>query len=268
MARWPGVILAVSALSFLGACHKDEGPPLPPVESMRLDLGQFPTAKQAVAADKANFGAAAGRVGLLNLALGVVLTPPRVVFAAALSAKPKLASGTWTWDFNASSDANQYHARLSAWYDGNASAGTFLNLEMKVTCTGCGVPTTDFVWYTGRFNTAGTDGSWQFFAPEIAQADQKLARIAYDVSSLTHRSLTFTNNRTDGNADAGDVIQYLRDGDLARVTVHDQVSPGGGSLDYVIEWSVSAGTGSLTVPDYNGGQKACWDASQVNTACL
>ena len=33
-----------------------------------------------------------------------------------------------------------------------------------------------------------------------------------------------------------------------------------------IVWHAN-GSGSLTVPDYNGGATACWDHKQINVAC-
>ena len=39
----------------------------------------------------------------------------------------------------------------------------------------------------------------------------------------------------------------------------------GGDLSF-IRWNAD-GTGSLKVPDYNGGEEACWDRWQENADC-
>jgi len=228
---------------------------------MSMELSSFPQ-NPMNAADYTNFRAAAGRVGLLTGGLWLALVPPVAVFAVAVSQNPVFEDGQWIWDFSARSGGHRYGAVLTGWFDGGLREGTFLNLEMMVTCTSCRVPTENYVWYTGRFNTDGTDGAWTFFSPEIDNADQSFIEIAYDVTDDTHKSLTFTNIRVDGHEDAGDIIEYRRDGDMGRVSVHDASA----TEDYLAEWTI-LGDGFLHVPGYNMGEPACWDENQVNTPC-
>ncbi len=264
--------LGLFALSCGGDEEQEEGPPLPPEGSMRIELALFEGGENLATDEgkadgvgpKANFNNAAIRVWWLNTAIALNLAVPVVTFAAALSDNPSYADGEWLWDFSTkTNDGKEVSAVLRGWFDGGLKEGIFLNLEMKVTCETCKVPTEDYIWYTGRFNTAGTDGHWQFFNPEIAQEDQTFIKIEYDVTDDTHKSLIFTNLRTDGHEDAGDIIEYSVDGDTAHVSVHDEDK----ALDYTTEWSLSDGTGWLIVPDFNEGEKACWDGAQQNAEC-
>ena len=274
------LIIVVSAICLglvalaCGGDEKEEGPPLPPEGSMRIDLALFESGENLAADNgksddpaagkRANFNNAATRVWLLNTAIAVALSTPVITFAAAVSVDPTFENGEWTWDFDSTSnDGKGIQALLRGWFDGGLKEGAWLNLEMKVTCEACKVPTDNFIWYTGRFNTAGTDGHWQFFNPEIEQEDQTFVKAEYDITDDTHKSLIFTNLRTDGHEDAGDIIEYSVDGDTAHVSVHDEDV----ALDYTIEWSISTTAGWLEVPDYNNGEKACWDEAQINAEC-
>lgn len=265
-------LVLVAGLSASGCLATEEGPELPPVESMQLDLAAFTGALSADKADdpsdagttsKANFQNAAFRVGLLNLAIGAALIPPTLVFAAAVNTQPRFEQGEWIWEYSVTAGGQTFAAHLTGWFEGHLRTGTTLELEMRVTCTGCAVPTEDFLWYAGSFDTAGAYGYWQFFHPEIAQDDQTFVRIDYVVSGDRERSLTFENLRSDGHPDAGDLIDYTLSGDLLTLLVHDASA----SLDYSAAADLATGEGWLQVPGYLGGAQACWDGEQYDVAC-
>ena len=44
-------------------------------------------------------------------------------------------------------------------------------------------------------------------------------------------------------------------------------SEGGSDATWFIRWNATDGTGSLQVPDYNGGREACWDEQQYDVEC-
>jgi hypothetical protein len=261
----------IFAVAFMGCQQEEEGPPLPSLATMTMDLSTFGESANAAlklgkadgVGPKSNFNNAAFRVGWLNLSIAGALAGPVFVLGLALTDSPSWDNGVWTWDVSGKQGGHEHQALLKAWFDGNLKEGVWLNLEMQVTCTGCKVPTEDFLWYTGRFHTVEQKGHWQFFNPEIAQEDRTFVRIDYEVTDNTHKSLTFTNLRTDGHENAGDIIEYIVDADLAHVSVHDA----GDGIDYVVEWSLSTGSGVVEVPDYNEGEPACWDSSQQNIEC-
>lgn len=270
----PCLVLAAGLL--LPACFQaeEEGPPLPAKESMTIDLSIFETKHQALfpgkaddpldlVGERANFNNAAVRVGLLNGWVVAHLTGPALVWGTAMLAEPVWENGKWVWDFEATFLAKKYQSVLSAWYDGNLKEGVWLNLEMEVTCLACPVPTDNYLWYTGRFNTNGNEGYWLFNNPEIELEDQSHVRIDYEYEDTTHKSVTATNIRLDGHETANDEIVYEVDGDTAHVSVHDESD----GLDYVVEWSITTMAGWVQVPGYNGGDKSCWDALLVNTDC-
>ena len=262
---------AIAALfTTLNACQSaDEGPELPPKESMSMDISAFSAAAKTDKADevasKKNFNQAAFRVGWLNTSIVLALASPRLIFAAALSTEPTFADGKWTWSFSTGGAAQRFKAELKGWFEGNARDGNTMELEMRVGCTGanCKLKVTDFLWYTGHFELGKRKGFWQFYNPDITQDDKTFVHIEWAVTDATHKKLTFTNKRTDGHPDAGDIIAYARDGDAVTVDVHKAVD----KIDYSAEIDVHTGIGWLQVPGYNGGAKACWDGSHNDVAC-
>lgn len=264
-------IVAFGLLGCLGS-EAEEGPPLPPASSMKMDLSTFTTAQAAGAlspgkadgiGDKSNFNNAAGRVVWLNTAIVLALAPPATVFATAVSVDPVFENGDWIWDFSITNGANTYAALLRGFFDGGLKEGIHLNLEMKVTCTACKVPTDNYLWYTGRFNTDGNSGHWQFYNPEIVQEDQTFVKVEYEVTDEENKVLDFSNDRTDGHEDAGDRIEYKRTGEMARVSFHDESE----MLDYMVEWNLSTDAGYIEVPGYNNGERACWGTDRKNVDC-
>ena len=63
--------------------------------------------------------------------------------------------------------------------------------------------------------------------------------------------------------DAGTSIAFTADGDLSRIDLVD--GPTGD--ESFIRWNEATGAGSLLVPDYNGGEEACWDEEQWDVDC-
>ena len=65
-----------------------------------------------------------------------------------------------------------------------------------------------------------------------------------------------------GLENEGDTLTFTEDGPTSSIELFDASA----DLTSSIIWHRD-GTGSLTVPDYNGGATACWDTHQVNVAC-
>ena len=252
------------AVFSLSACATQDGPELPPDGSMNMDMSAFSSSSKADAAGShKHHNNAALRVGALNTRIALALVVPRLLFAAALSQQPIFEDDRWVWSFDAKHLGKPVNATLTGRFENNGRSGSTLELEMKVTCTHCATPTDNFTWYTGTFELGKRKGHWQFFDPTIKQADQTFVRIDWEVTDATNKTLTFTNGRTDGHEDAGDVIAYKRAGDLIGVHVNDKSD----ALEYDAEANLADGTGWLKVPKYNGGQKSCWDNKKHDTTC-
>jgi hypothetical protein len=89
-----------------------------------------------------------------------------------------------------------------------------------------------------------------------------VAWIGWDVQARRDCTLAFesTNETSD---DFGDRLSYQVDGPFASIVFHDSAT----ESDWDITWNEDTGTGSLKVPDYHDGARACWDEQQNDIEC-
>lgn len=265
--RWHAPVLVALAL-LTASAHPgcgggdvaEEGPALPPATSMDFDISLFASASKR---QFANFSAAAFRIWWLEASVARALVVPAASLAAAMSVAPVFSGGRWIWDFETVSGGKTYGAHLEGWFDGGAREGTSLNLEMRLTCSGCTPALDDFLSYDGHFEVEEARGRWQFYSPEIGTTNRSLVRVDYLVPDATRSTLEVVNNRADGHQDAGDEITLAIDGDSVLLSVRDESQ----GLDYTAGWSATTTAGWLQVPNYNAGVKACWDDAHVDTDC-
>ena len=81
------------------------------------------------------------------------------------------------------------------------------------------------------------------------------------ISSATTWTLTFTNVRA-GALDVGDRLTYEVNSNAHVVRFLDASAPATAEIG----WNAATGAGYLLAPNYNGGARACWDASLQNVA--
>jgi hypothetical protein len=61
----------------------------------------------------------------------------------------------------------------------------------------------------------------------------------------------------------GDELTYDVNGAARSVSFTDASE----ATTALIEWNATTHVGSITAPGFNGGVKACWDATLANTTC-
>ena len=122
----------------------------------------------------------------------------------------------------------------------------------------------------------GSSGYWRFYTPvgyvpaasagafdETGVSTPGVPSIRMDwshASGNVHELLILVNE--EGSEDEGDSVLFHDSPSVKYIELTD-VSAG---ETYDIEWYPD-GSGSLMVPDYNGGQRACWDTRQDNIDC-
>ncbi|MEZ4648639.1 MAG: hypothetical protein R3E97_07590 [Candidatus Eisenbacteria bacterium] len=285
--------LIVSALSIaLAACgnetsqpESDRGAPdLPDPATMQMDLGFFSdsgaflgfadeeAAQRAFGGEStwapgtAELGTAAGtthwnwiaavvHVTAVNLIVAEVLGPPSAAFGLALSAEPeRIDQGTYLWEY--------------VYQDGNETAtidleGTWVSggvdWALYVTGTVDGRELDHDLWYSGHSSSGGRTGYWIFSDLEADPTD--VARLDWS-RSLGETDLSFRIIDAD-HEDFGDHVAFSRNGADRRIEWSDH------SEDrlFFVTWDLVTGAGSLEVPEYNEGERACWNEDQVDIAC-
>lgn len=275
--RIAAIALVALLVPVLTGCGKEplsptpaasQAPAVPPSSTMAFDFSFFdergaaqtfaahPNGVEATA-DASNWINAVVRVVYINLTVADVFSAPVQALNAALSQEPTLGDDGWfVWRYSFTEAGRIVSLRLRARVD-----GAFVTWQMYATDPGATPALTDFLWFTGESRLTNDVGHWVFNTTG-ASGPVPVARIDWDATTAGQELLTFRNVQS-GSADFGDQLTYRTNGDIAAILFHDASE----AEDADITWNERTGTGSLLVPDYNGGLRACWDEHQQNTVC-
>jgi hypothetical protein len=263
----------VFSMLWLAACEKNPTeskspkPELPPQSSMVVDFQMFnsnaglsKTGAGQIAVGL-NFAAARLTVGAINLAVLAHMSVPVLTFAAAISQEPVLKDdGKWHWIYSVfNTSGQQFQADLAGWIDESAQVSRW---EMRISTTGLGAPLNKFLWYTGQAALKNDSGKWEIYDSAQPNNSVKVVHIDWDHPSMTNATLKFTIVKPQV-PENGDVLTYKAEGSGRMVTFFDQSA--NTTLD--ISWDVVTHAGYIIAPNYNNGQKSCWDSQLNDTTC-
>jgi len=261
----------IFSVLWLIACEKNptesksQKPTLPPQSSMAVDLNVFNNAAGFSNTDQTtvglNFVAARLAVGAINLAVFAHMSVPVATFAAAFSQQPVLKDdGKWHWIYSVSNNAGQqFQADLAGWIDASAQVSRW---EMRISTTGLGVPLNNFLWYTGQASLNNGSGQWDIYDPAQPNNSVKVVHIDWDRPSAERATLKFTFVKPQV-PENGDVLTYKVEGNDRSITLFDQSA----SSTLVIFWNAATNAGYIIAPNYNNGQKSCWDELLNDATC-
>lgn len=243
-------------------------PVVPPQAAFAFDFGLFDTpesrayaetgelSREADSVTHLNWLNAAIRVLYLDAILTKALTPPATVLAIALNQAPTYqGQGTWLFAFDYTDNAGvEVSVRLYATVD---TVGEIVTWEMVVSSNEHDPVLVDFLWFEGETSLVSDAGYFLFHETDGRDA----ARMTYELD-VAERSLLFEALDVESE-DVGDFVRYSVDGDDVEVRVHDDSE----GIDTVMEWSETTHAGSITAPDYNEGERACWDEQLLDVVC-
>jgi hypothetical protein len=207
-----------------------------------------------------NFVAARLAVGAINLAVLAHMSVPVLTFGAAISQQPVLKNdGKWHWIYSVSNNAGQqFQADLAGWIDVSAQASRW---EMRITTSGLGAPLNNFLWYTGSAALNNGSGQWDIYDAAQPSSAVKVVHIDWDHPSAAKATLKFTVVKPQV-PENGDVLTYKAEGNGRMVTYFDKSE---NTLE--ISWDAATNAGYIIAPNYNNGQKSCWDNQLNDTSC-
>jgi hypothetical protein len=238
---------------------EDNPPEIPPIETMTMDVSFFAGAnlQSSTPTTKQNFLTAALVVTGFNVAVIAGLFVPTVATAAALSEDPVLGEDDrfhWTFFFEQVSPV--ISVDLSAQVN-----QAIVDWQMVVDRQ---VPPIliDFLWYDGESRIDGTSGHWQFYSVENRVQPNPAVRIDWEFQSEDDRTLTFANN-DQASAGLGDWLRYEVLADDFAVTFFNASD----TTTTEIVWNQGNGAGSILAPNYNNGERACWDENHDDVGC-
>jgi hypothetical protein len=286
-----GVCLVIAiVLVGMSACSNDDDPTAPPKESapalpgastMTLDLAFFdraPVSRAALLAGgplavetttgKDNFINAAVRVFYVDLVFCAALQPPVAAFSLAIHSVPQhQEDGSWLWTYIFVDNGVEYQIFLYG-----TNAGDHTEWRMEVSANNPAMPLDHFVWFTGEAMKDNSSGYWQFYEPAVGAAlagasvaagtpGTQSVRIDWVNGPGRTHELAVLNNMPVGE-DEGDNVVFSSSPETNVLEFTDVSTP----AVYNITWHRD-GSGSIQVPDFNNGEKACWDTRQNDTVC-
>jgi hypothetical protein len=220
-------------------------PELPATSQLQFDFSFFAAAHQL---DKAapgyeNFLNAYLRTLVLEASARQVMAGPMAAFSAAASIDPIAhENGSWVWLYTWRQGADQTGIILRG-----RPAGDLVHWEMSILARR---DPTGAVWISGTTSGDGSEGNWVFHDLETA-GNSVSGEINWGPSYREFVSLESHNH--------GNTLRFNDSDPDFSITF----SPGDGSSKSFIRWNKS-GSGSLRVPDYNGGQEATWNAELLD----
>jgi hypothetical protein len=241
-----------------------EAPDLPPIASMQVDLNLFDTGSQsplprpATVLAKHNWWAAATRVWVIGFIVDLAVIPPSLAFAVAVGSTPSyIGEDTWLWIYtHVEQSGNEVQIRLKA-----TELDEGIAWELRVTDANATPPLDQDLWFNGETHNGGTEGFWIFYDLGEEPFAEAL-RIDWDYNAEDDRELIIENIQQ-GGADFGDTLSYLVDGTTISMMCHDESK----EIDADITWDEETHAGSIMVPGYNNGERACWDENLEDTVC-
>lgn len=251
-------MLVCTALLFASACDnastEDEAPSLLPAEAFELNTDIFDSTPKAAAGE--NFTAGAWRVGLISVAVKVHMIIPFVVTAAAVDADPVFQNGEWVWSNTANHGIQSINFSLFA---EPVSPGH--DWRMVVTYNDGGTVYQQWELYTGHTENLGTEGDWDLYY-DVNGTRTNVLNATWDFNSETDRQVVLSVP-VDAPTNPGDSVTYMIDGDMR---FFEYTNAESGHV-HQVEWNSETGEGSVLAPDFNNGEKACWDSLQDDTVC-
>jgi hypothetical protein len=239
-----------------GSGPVSEAPELPPLESMQMDLSFFGNPGETPTSDaeglKLNFINAAVRAAYINVTVATIMTPPTLAFAAAIHTYPSYEDGTYIWIYTWVDQGQDHQIRLLG-----TPMGNYVDWKLYVTLPGADPE----LWFSGQSRTDRDQGYW-LFRDFTEAGDPEVLRVDWEVNSDIDAFLTFRNVHV-GHEEEGDELRYRADGAMRSIEFADAST----GEDWDIIWNEADGSGSLRVPDYNDGVRACWDTNQFDVEC-
>lgn len=247
------LLLAAALVAGLltGCDSAQDVPGTPPAAispaAFTFDTSSFPD--DARVGGGAHFANAYVRVGVVTGLVGLNLVLPRAATDAATSVAPTVTSGTWTWAATTQAAGRPVRVQLDGTPDGSA-------IDWRMQTAEGTAPF--FTFYTGTTSLDGRTGSWRLFYPD---APGGALTADFDVRSASRPTITFAI--PSGRDGAGSTVRYAADGDERLFDWRRQPE----NVRAVVEWDDGTGAGALTADDYNGGQRACWNAQRQDAPC-
>lgn len=256
-----GALVFTSCKDDPASLNNDEPPPLPPTESMEMDFSTFENNQaQKSEADQQNvnnFAQAAFRALIAKAVVNVNLAIPKVILEAASNAEAELNENEeWVWSYGRTAGNDTFEVRLVA----SRESADEVNWQFFVTNSSLNID--DKLFFSGSTNTEGIVGTWIYYNLLNSEEDEAVSQITWSVNGEDDVELRL-EVVSDRNGRQGDFLEYTFDGTIKNVIYFDADKEETTEL----EWNTETNAGFIIAPDFNNGEKACWDENFADVAC-
>lgn len=230
-----------------------QAPVLPDPQRLSVDLGFFADGKSADKSQNHFFNAYL-RAVIVTAMTELVLAPPVAAFSVALHTPPShQADGSWIWVYTHVQGQEEVQIRLHG-----LPVDDSVQWSLYVSDNNPAHPIDNELWFDGSTANEGEQGSWTFYDFQL-DGNPAVAELQWGY-------------RDDGNflsltalagEDAGNMLTYFESAPLCSIEFQEAQDEN----PWYIRWNEDDGSGSLMVPGYNYGERACWDSNQQDTFC-
>jgi hypothetical protein len=206
----------------------------------------------------ANYNAGRSAVVSVNASITSLASLTSYCYTRAFNTTPvEEDDGSWTWSYSVVDGWVGYDVVLNGVVSGEETEWV-----MYVTTSGRTRNVTNALWASGTTALSNLSGSWQVYDLDAAP-ETPLVRVDWTRDENGGLTSVWLNNSAT-HASYGDNLAFSYDGNLATI----EYSKAGGSYQSTVRWNPLTSAGSVTMPLFNGGNEACWDAQHSNTSCV
>jgi hypothetical protein len=275
LLRATGALIVAAVMITGSGCNNaapptDTPPDVPPQSTMIIDFSDFTsggnggesTARVQQALPGANFTFAAINLAIWNTVVTVTLAVPVVAFVESFDHEPEqLDSGVWEWSYSFRINGVEHSAALQADVSNNGVDWTMLiSKEGEYT---------DFEWFTGQSNLAGTAGTWTLNHPPGDDPENPGPFIFIEWNrdpSAETGDIKYTNITPD-SPEFGGFIFYGVTG-AAPFNAFYTIASAGDDRTIEIEFNTETIAGRVRDEiHFNDTEWHCWDEALQNADC-
>lgn len=262
--RFTALVAALSLLLVINACTSDpaaiyEDPPkVPPASSMEMDFSTFGSQQgksQMQSTD--NFSRAAVTALIMKGVVEVNLAIPRALLKSARNADAELNDNEkWEWSFSRTERDTSFEVSLLA----ERTQQDSVNWDFYVTNSNFDLQ--HQLFFNGVTNTQGTEGRWSYYSLQNTDSREQVSQINWTVKAEDDVQLKLTVT-TDRHHRRGDYIDYTFKDSLKTAIYYDNSE----DQQTEIQYNVDTRAGYIIAPNYNNGEKACWNKNLEDITC-
>jgi hypothetical protein len=276
MKNWKSYLflcLITSYLLVINSCKPtvsvEDGPPLPPQESMVMNF-DFNQQKSTSSADTTlpYHTRAFLAIKYWSDIAGVQTAVPAAAFKAALNQTPELSDSIWIWSYEFNAGNSNYLATLKAQVKGDS-----VQWKMYLSKVDATPSISNFLWFEGKSCTGRTGGWWIIYYPmsissEIVSEAALLIRWSITGDKERWLQYTYVADKVWGTSSYIDNVNkggYIKCG-LQSTSIYDAYydiySQSDGNLVEIL-WNRSNRSGQINL---NSSTVGCWDTNLADKA--